>query len=398
MIPLIDLSRSREEVADALAAALEHVGFFIVVNHGVERELIRRTFAEAERFHAQPEAAKRAVLMNEHNNGYMAMARYNVRTSRVSEDALPDMNEAFFIKRERGPDDPLAHRRFAGPNRWPSGLPGFRETLLEYCETIDRLAVSLLPALSLSLGLPENWFSTHFTRSQFSFRLSHYPPATGEPGRYGIAPHTDVNFMTFLAQSGVPGLQIRRDGDGWEDVPFVEDSFVVNTGDMLHRWTNGKYKSTPHRALPPAGRHRYAIPYFLGPNLDAEIRCAPTCTGPRRPAALAAGGLRGPPRLVVRRQLQRRRPAGPRDGVSPLPGTRRNRHKWIDRPVARRIRRLMRALPDVNVPIALLDSQHVHHEDVRTSSPGGELSAQGRSPMSSPISNRTRSRPASPSP
>ena len=284
MIPLIDLSWSRREVADALAATLEHVGFFIVVNHGVPAEAIRRAYAEAERFHAQPAAAKHAVLMNEHNNGYMAMARYNVRTSRVSEDrALPDMNEAFFIKREREPDDPLGGRRFAGPNRWPEDLPGFREAVLDYCETVDRLAVSLLPALSLSLGLPEDWFAPHFTLSQFTFRLSHYPPAARAPGRYGIAPHTDTNFLTFLAQSDVPGLQIRREGGGWEDVPFVENSYVVNTGDMLHRWTNGRYKSTPHRAQPPVGRHRYAVPYFFGPNLDAEIRCLPTCTGPDNP-------------------------------------------------------------------------------------------------------------------
>ena len=283
MIPLIDLSRGRAEVADALAATLEHVGFFIVVNHGVSRDLVRRAFAEAERFHAQSPEAKRAVLMNEHNNGYMAMARYNVRTSRASEAALPDMNEAFFIKRERGPDDPLAARRFGGPNRWPADLPGFRETLLEYCATVDRLALGILPALALSLGLPEDWFAPRFTQSQFSFRLSHYPPAARERGRYGIAPHTDVNFLTFLAQSDVPGLQIRREGGGWEDVPFVEDSFVVNTGDMLHRWTNGRYKSTPHRALPPVGRHRYAIPYFFGPNLDAEIRCVPGCAGPGNP-------------------------------------------------------------------------------------------------------------------
>ena len=191
MIPLIDLSRSRDEVAGALAAALEHVGFFIVVNHGVPQEKIDAMFAEAERFHAQPEAAKHAVLMNEHNNGYMAMARYNVRTSRVSEaEARPDMNEAFFIKRERGPDDPLAGRRFAGPNRWPEGLPGFRETVLDYCETVDRLALGVLPALALSLGLPEDWFAPHFTRSQFSFRLSHYPPAepAARPLRHR-APH-----------------------------------------------------------------------------------------------------------------------------------------------------------------------------------------------------------------
>ena len=182
VIPLIDLSRSLDEVADTLADTLEHVGFFIVVNHGVPQTLIRRMFAEAERFHAQPQAAKHAVLMNEHNNGYVAMARYNVRTSRVSEPALPDMNEAFFVKRERAEDDPLARRRFAGPNRWPADLPGFRETVLEYCETMDRLALRVLPALSISLGLPEYWFAPHFTCSQFTFRLSHYPPVGARAG------------------------------------------------------------------------------------------------------------------------------------------------------------------------------------------------------------------------
>ena len=75
MIPLIDLSRSREEVADALADTLEHVGFFIIVNHGVPREKIGAMFAQAKRFHAQPEAAKHAVLMNEHNGDLAPRSR-----------------------------------------------------------------------------------------------------------------------------------------------------------------------------------------------------------------------------------------------------------------------------------------------------------------------------------
>jgi isopenicillin N synthase-like dioxygenase len=65
----------------------------------------------------------------------------------------------------------------------------------------------------------------------------------------------------------------------WLDVPYVPGSFAVNSGDMMTRWTNGRFKSTPHRAVPPVGRDRYAIPFFLGPHMDTVIECLPTCVG-----------------------------------------------------------------------------------------------------------------------
>lgn len=282
LAPLADGSMAgKRQVADALCSTLEQVGFFIIINHGIPQSLVERAFAQARRFHAQPQADKHAVLMNAHNNGYMAAGRYNVSTSRVSDaSAKPDLNEAFFIKRERSPDDPLvrAGRRFAGPNEWPANLPGFKETLLEYTDCVDAMARRLLPSLALSLDLPPDAFDAAFAESQFSFRLSRYPAVEQrEPGQYGIAPHTDANFLTFLAQSGVPGLQIRSGEDQWLDVPYIPGSFVVNSGDMLHRWTNGRYQSTPHRAVAPIGGDRYAIPYFLGPHLDTLIECLPSC-------------------------------------------------------------------------------------------------------------------------
>jgi len=292
-IPLIDLAPLKNgltgahEIAPQLNHALEETGFLIIVNHGVPQDLIERTFAEAKRFHDQPMETKHALRMNAHNNGYMAEGRYNVRTSRVSEQSVkPDANEAFFLKRERSGDDPLllADRRFAGPNQWPDDLRGFRETVLEYTDAVDAMTKRLLPALALSLDLDAEFFSTAFGESQFSFRLSHYPPVDREDGLYGIAPHTDVNFMTFLPQSGVPGLQIATKPGAWQDVSHVPNSFVVNTGDTLHRWTNGRYLSTPHRALPPVDQHRYAIPFFLGPHLDTLIDCLPTCIDAEHPA------------------------------------------------------------------------------------------------------------------
>jgi isopenicillin N synthase-like dioxygenase len=279
VIPVVDLERSTV-IAD-FRAALEDVGFMILVGHGVSPALIERTFAEAKRFHDQPADVKMSLRMNEHNNGYMAMGRYAVWTSEVNANDKPDLNEAFFVRRERRPDDPLvrAGRRFAGPNVWPDALPGFRDNVLAYVAAMDALSARVLPVCAEALDLPRDHFDAAFADSQFTFRLSHYPPVIAEPNQFGIAPHTDANFLTFLAQTDVPGLQVRMPSGAWEDIPYVPGSFAVNSGDMMVRWTNGRFKSTPHRAVPPVGRDRYAIPFFLGPHMDTVIDCLPTCAG-----------------------------------------------------------------------------------------------------------------------
>ena len=249
------------------------------------QDLINRTFAEARRFHAQPLAAKMALRMNAANNGYMAMGKYAVWTSEVNTNDKPDLNEAFFVRRERRPDDPLvrAGRRSAGPNRWPEALPGFSDTVLAYTATLDTLARRMLPVCAVALDLSVEYFDVAFQDSHFTFRMSHYPPVEPAANQFGIAPHTDANFLTFLAQTDVPGLQVRLPSGGWCDVPYIPGSLAVNSGDMMARWTNGRFKSTPHRAIPPVGKHRYAIPFFIGPHIDTMIACLPTCQGPDNP-------------------------------------------------------------------------------------------------------------------
>lgn len=291
-IPIIDLAplhdgiRGAQKLAPMLRHALEQVGFLLITNHDIPSDLVDLAFAEAKRFHDQPLHEKIKLKLNEHNNGYMMEGRYNVRTSRVSDEtAKPDANEAFFLKRERLPNDPLVieERRFAGPNQWPHGLNDFRNNILKYTNAVDTMTKRLLHPLALSLKLPPDFFDEAFEESQFSFRLSHYPPARRTEGLYGIAPHTDINFMTFLPQSSVAGLQISVSPGRWYDVPNVANSFVVNTGDTLHRWSNQKYLSTPHRVIPQVDHHRYAIPFFMGPHLDTRIECLPTCTNETNP-------------------------------------------------------------------------------------------------------------------
>jgi len=293
-IPIIDVGDFLAGRPGGLAAAARQVhdalsttGFFVLTGHDVPQPLIARTFAEARRFHQLPLDKKLALKLNEHINGYMVMGRYAVRTSDINVNDKGDLNEAFFVKRERPPDDPLllSGRRFVGPNQWPADtdLPGFRAHVLEYVAVMDDFARRFLPVVATALDLAPDWFDAAFTDSQFTFRMSHYPPIEAEANQFGIAPHTDSNFMTFLAQTEVAGLQVRMPSGDWKDVPYVPGSFAVNSGDMVRRWTNGRFLSTPHRALPPVGRDRYAIPFFLGPRFDHIIGCLPSCNGPGNP-------------------------------------------------------------------------------------------------------------------
>ena len=223
--------------------------------------------------------------MNQHNNGYMAQGQYAIITSQYNETSEPELNESFFFKRERPSDHPdlVAGRRFVGPNIWPRDLPGFKEAATNYASAMDRLALRLLPAVARALDLDAKFFINHFSTSQYSVRFSHYPPYARAANRFGIAPHSDSNFMTFLPQSALPGLQVKMPDDSWQDVPEIPGSMAVNAGDTMHRWTNGRFKSTPHRALPPEQTDRYAIPFFLGPNIDALIECLPSCCSDAQP-------------------------------------------------------------------------------------------------------------------
>src|SRR5437763_14650161 len=107
--------------------------------------------------------------------------------------------------------------------------------------------------------------------------------AAAEDNQFGIAPHADAGFLTMLPQSAVPGLEIRTASGRWLAAPSLPGNYLVNTGDTLNRWTNGRFLSTPHRASNHSGDERYATPFFYDPNTDTMIECLPTCQGPDHP-------------------------------------------------------------------------------------------------------------------
>lgn len=292
-IPVLDLgpfragaSGAKQRLAADIAHVFEHVGFYFVINHGIAQSLIDDTFAAAKRFHDQPLEKKLEVRINEYNVGYLPMRGGTTRHSALNANNKPNVNEAFFLARELAADDPdvVAGKPYRCVNRWPRELPGFRETCLAYAGALERLAASLVPVYALALGLPETYFNEAFARPMFKLRMSHYPPHDrSADNEFGLAPHTDTSFMTFLAPNRIAGLSIRLPSGRWIDAPPIEGAFLVNGGDMLRRWTNDRFLATPHRVINRSGSERYALPFFFDCGAEYVMTCLPTCTGPANP-------------------------------------------------------------------------------------------------------------------
>ena len=198
-LPIIDLSLLKSQssngtnlIASQLSNIFKSTGFFLLSNHGCQ-EIIEETLKAAEIFHGRlTDAEKEEISFGERGVGYIKM----------NQKILPkrekgNMNETFIIKRELGPRNITLES-----NLFPDDakLPGFKQQVLDYADSMEKLALSLLPSFAVALDLSPNFFQSAFTRPLFRLRLSHYPPANLESSQYGIAPHTDTSFFTLLAQ------------------------------------------------------------------------------------------------------------------------------------------------------------------------------------------------------
>jgi len=278
-----------DEMADVFATAYGETGFAYIVNHGISEDLVERAFAASAAFHALPRDQKMAVALDANHRGFIPINTSTDVNSKLADVKRPNQSESFMIMREDSPDAPdvAAGAYLAGPNQWPD-LAGFREDVTAYHDALAELGRRLMAVAALSVGAdPEN-LAPAFERPTTWLRLLYYPPTDpAEADLYGSAPHTDFGCLTILAQDDVGGLQVQTPAGAWIDAPKIPGAFVVNVGDMLHRWSNGRLRSTPHRVINASGKARYSCPFFFDPNVATTIAPLPSCVTPDRPARFA---------------------------------------------------------------------------------------------------------------
>ena len=294
-LPVVDISalsapdpEARAAVGRAIRAACLDKGFMYVVGHGIDPGLRAAVLAQAAAFFALPEAEKLVVSMAHSpcNRGYEP-----IRGQTLEAGAPPDLKESFYSGTDLPLDDPRvqAGKFNHGPNQWPAGMPAFRAALEAYFDAMQALSERLMRGLALSLELPEDHFDAFCVDAMCNLRLIHYPPqpANPLPGEKGCGAHTDWGALTLLMQDDAGGLQVHDEGQGWVDAPPVPDSYVVNLGDMIARWTNDRYRSTMHRVVNLSGRERYSVPFFFSGNPDAPVICLPGCHSEAEPPKYA---------------------------------------------------------------------------------------------------------------
>ncbi|KAG8662292.1 hypothetical protein MANES_01G084100v8 [Manihot esculenta] len=278
-LPIIDLCSSDSiSTANSIRQACVDYGFFYLVNHGVEEELLARVFEESRKFFSLPLAAKMNLLRKE-NRGYAPFYAENLDPSSRSKG---DSKESFHI-------GPLEKSCL---NQWPSQelLPSWRPTMESYYCKVLSAGKRLISLIALALNLDKDYFEKigALDKPESFLRVLHYPGELGnsEEEIFGASAHSDYGMITLLVTDGVPGLQVCREKFNeprtWENVIHRNGAFIVNIGDMMERWTNCLFRSTLHRVM-PTGQERYSLAFFLEPNVECIVQCLESCCSESSP-------------------------------------------------------------------------------------------------------------------
>ncbi len=248
-------------VADVRRAAAG-AGYLLLDNafseHGAERALL----AAARRFFALPDRdpRKQSICVTGRSSTHGWMPLYG-------EPAYLPGTKA----RVESFDCGLPWRDEA--DAWPA-LPGFREAVQAGWRRLTATGLCVLQSVALAAGLPRDYLRRRCgTQSASTMRLLHYPGGAGATAaqEVGISAHTDFECITLLYQTAA-GLELRDRAGRWHEPPAGCDRLLVLFGDMLERWTNGRFLATPHRVRLTAEPRLSVVLFFA---VDEGIRVAP---------------------------------------------------------------------------------------------------------------------------
>ena len=285
-VPVIDLApwfsgdqAAGARVAAQVDAALQSVGFFLITGHGVPAALRATVRAQARTFFGLPQEVKQRYAVTVGGRGWLPPG---VEANGYAEGTAtpPDLKESYAVGADQLTGDAEVDDYWFQPNVYPAEVPRLQPALVTYLASMRSLADELLVLCAAALELDSDFFTRHTGHATHTMNVNWYPPMAvagqPEPGQFRIGPHTDFGTVTVLdREPGRGGLQVWTEQDGWEDAPYQDDTFTINTGDLLARWSGDRWKSNRHRVLPPQAEapdeDLVSLVYFYEADHDAVI-------------------------------------------------------------------------------------------------------------------------------
>lgn len=273
VIPVIDIGPLRDgsdplRVARALHAASQGLGFIYITGHGIPDETIAAARTSAFEFFRMPVATKAEVGISPKHRGWLAPGG-----AKMQDDAKADLKESFLWGYQDASGETPEDHPLRGPNQWPRQIAGMRAHAMDFFQQTHSVAHVLMRGFALGLDLEEDYFLRTSSRPLSRASFVYYPAQPEEMGteQFGVGPHTDFGVLTVLCQDAVGGLQVQDINGDWIHAPPIEGTLVVNVGDLLARWTNGAYKSTPHRVVNTSGKERLSLVLAFDPDPGTMI-------------------------------------------------------------------------------------------------------------------------------
>jgi len=270
VLPLIDISllnsdylEDRMQVVQALDRACKEVGFLYIQGEQFQPELFDKLKEIAESYFAQDENQKMQnyIGLSKNHSGYVPIGEEQFKAN------VYDLKEAYDINYDY---QEIENRRpLLGPTQWPND-PQFKEQVLAYYQHIKAIGHQLFKAFALALELEEDYFDAHLKHAPSQLRLIHYPFNPNAEDQFGIGAHTDYECFTLLFPTA-EGLQVLDKQGEWIDIPLIENTMVMNIGDMMEILSNGRYLATKHR-VKRVKQERYSFPLFFSCDYDYIIQ------------------------------------------------------------------------------------------------------------------------------
>ncbi|KAI9757822.1 MAG: hypothetical protein M1815_006126 [Lichina confinis] len=287
---------AKKDCAKTLFDACHDTGFLYLKDHGIPSAITDEVLALARSFflHASEEE-KMSIARLDAGVDDGDSARGWQRLGDNVTKGLRDWHEAVdYYREEEGADGP-PYKPLLGRNRWPKAPLRLRAAFEDYISRMLELGTAVVRAMGYALDPSrEDVFVEQTRRSFWVLRMIGYPPlesssaALHDGGETGIScgEHTDYGCLTFLLADSTQGaLEVRHRSGTWIKADPLPGAFVVNIGDMIERWTNGLWKSTPHRVIHRGVNDwRISVPFFFEPDFDARVK-------PLTKFAEEAGGL-----------------------------------------------------------------------------------------------------------